>query len=196
MKRVLLTLIIIVLTAGYTLAEDAQNTNIQQKPAQKISKPVNTYSGGRYSRQLNVMITSALSMDITADQKAGVTNLREKYVIPISDAETEIRQSQMDIRKMLEDPSFDPAKVKKEMDKMNDETKKVTDDYVDGLTSLRDTIGKENYEKLNNSVSKYRNDLVQMRKHGVRHSPQSYNMRQNKPGQPPQPETQAQGSGN
>jgi hypothetical protein len=81
----------------------------------------------------------------------------------MSSDETDVRKLRMNIPKMLNDPSFDPAKVKEEIDKASALDKKISDDYVDALSSLRDTIGKENYQTLTKSVFKFRNNLVQMR---------------------------------
>jgi Spy/CpxP family protein refolding chaperone len=191
MRRALLTLLMItVLATGYTLSARAQNTNGQQKTVKTYYRLT-----GRYTRMLNTMITAALGMDITDDQKKSVSDLNDKYVIPISATETEIRQSDIEIEKMLQDPSFDPAKVKKEMDKVNADRKKVMNDYVDCLASLRDTIGKENYKTLKESQYRYRRDLVQMRKHGLHRSPPSDKMN-NGNGQTTQPGSKTQNSGN
>ncbi|MFI5324356.1 MAG: hypothetical protein ACHQ6U_12705, partial [Thermodesulfobacteriota bacterium] len=142
------------------------------------------------------MIIGAMDMDITADQKKAVSGLREKYLTPISVAETGIRQSNMDIQKMLRDPSFDPAKVKKEMDSANAEMTKVMDRYVDALATLRDTIGKEKYQTLSESQYRYRNDLIQLRNRDMRRSPRPGGVNGNNgSGQPTQPKNQTQDSG-
>jgi hypothetical protein len=119
---------------------------------------------GRYAGMLSDMISGALKMDITDEQKTKVSKLRDDYMYPMSKDESELRKADMKVMKMLGDPSFDPAKVKEEIAKSDALDKKVSDMYVDALVSLRDTIGKENYVELNKSVTRYRDSLVQMRK--------------------------------
>ena len=186
MRRAVLLFMITFLAAGYTTAADTQNANDQQKSTQTFSRPPARSGTGKYSRMLNTVISGALDMDITNDQKKSVMSIREKYIVPMSEAENGIRQANIDIQKMLNDPSFDPVKVKKEMDMMSAESKKVADDYIDGLASLRDIIGKDKFQTLSQSLAKYMNDLVQMRSRGMRRSsPRSSDMNSNGYGQQP-----------
>jgi hypothetical protein len=186
MRRAVLVFMITVLAAGYAMAADTQNANNQQKPTQTFSRPPRNYMTGKYTRMLNNLISGALDMDITNDQKKSVTSLREKYIAPLAEAENGIRQAHIDILKMLNDPSFNPMKVKKEVDTMTAQSKKVADDYIDGLASLRDIIGKDKFETLNRSQVRYQNDLVQMRNRGMRRSsPPSSDMNRTGYGQQP-----------
>jgi hypothetical protein len=119
---------------------------------------------GRYAGTLSDMISGALKMDIGEEQKTKVSKLRDEYLYPMTKDESELRKTDVNVMKMLGDPSFDPVKVKEEIAKSDALDKKVSDMYVDALVSLRDTIGKENYAELNKSVARYRDSLVQMRK--------------------------------
>jgi Spy/CpxP family protein refolding chaperone len=163
MRPAILALIIALLTAG---ASFAQNNNLQQmsRKSRSYSLKSSSFMMGRYSGMLSDMISGALKMDISDEQKAKVSKLRDDYMYPMTKDENELRKADINAMKMLGDPSFDPAKVKEEIAKSDALGKKVSDMYVDALVSLRDTIGKENYAELNKSVTRYRDSLVQMRK--------------------------------
>jgi len=163
MKPAVLALSVALMTAGVSIAADTQVPQRQQKHRSSYSMKSSAYFMGRYSKNLNDMIDGALKMNLTPEQKSKVSELSSTYSSPMSGYETDVRKLRMNIPKMLNDPSFDPAKVKEEIDKANALDKKISDDYVDALTSLRETIGKENYQTLTKSVYKYSNDLVQMR---------------------------------
>ena len=164
MKPAVLALSVAIMTAGVSFAADTQNSNPKPRTRSGYTVRPNAYFMGRYSKNLGDMIESALKMNLNEEQKAKVSALTGKYSDQMSKDETEVRKLRMNIPKMLNNPSFDPAKVKAEVDKANALEKKISDNYVDALTSLRDTIGKENYQSLTKSVYRYREDLVQMRK--------------------------------
>lgn len=195
MRAVAFTLIISALAAGFSFAAAAQDIKNQTKP-QMLSVPSSPFTTGKYSKMLNDMVGGAINMDITDDQKQKVSGLRKEYVIPMSKQESDIRQAQMGILKMIEDPSFDPAQVKKEIENVNAASKKVADQYIDGLVSLRDTVGKENYKTLSASLSKYQQNLIQMRKHSKYQSMQSPDTRKTTSGLTSRPVTETQDTGN
>ncbi|HVY55117.1 MAG TPA: hypothetical protein VHC46_05110 [Thermodesulfobacteriota bacterium] len=163
MKPAVLALSVALMTAGVSFAADTQ---IQQRQPRQRSYTVrpNAYFMGRYSKNLSDMMQGALKMNLSAEQKTKVSELDTKYSDPMSKDEMEVRKLRMGIPKMLNDPSFDQKKVKEEIDKANALDKKISDDYVDALASLRDTIGKDNYQTLTTSLYRYRDDLVQMRR--------------------------------
>lgn len=174
MKPAVLALTVALMTAGVSIAADTQvPQQQQQKQRRGYSMKSSAYFMGRYSKNLSDMIDGALKMNLTPEQKSKVSDLSAKYSSQMSGDETDVRKLRMNIPKLLNDPSFDPAKVKEEIDKASALDKKISDDYVDALTSLRDTIGKENYQTLTKSVYRYRNDLVQMRR-----TKQSFNRQQ------------------
>jgi Spy/CpxP family protein refolding chaperone len=165
MKPAVLTLVIALLTAAVSFPAGAQDYQQQFKTNKRsYSLKSSSYKMGMYSRMLNDMISGALRMDLTEEQKTKVSKLRDDYQYPMTKDESTLRGAKMNILKMLENPAFDPAKVKDEIGKSNELDKKLSDTYVDGLVSLRGTIGEEKYEELTKSVNRYRDNLVQMRK--------------------------------
>ena len=165
MKPAVLTLVIALLTAAVSFPSVAQDYQQQFKTIKRsYSLKSSSYKMGMYSRMLNDMISGALRMDLTEEQKTKVSKLRDDYQYPMTKDESTLRNADMKVLKMLENPAFDPAKVKEEIGKSNEIDKKLSDTYVDGLVSLRDAIGKEKYEELTKSVNRYRDNLVQMRK--------------------------------
>lgn len=165
MKSAVLTLVIALLTAAVSFPAGAQDYQQQFKTKKRnYSLKSSSYMMGRYSRMMNDMISGALRMDLNEEQKTKVSKLRDDYLYPMTKDENTLRNANMNILKMLENPAFDPAKVKEEIGKSNELDKKLSDTYVDGLVSLRDTIGKEKYELLSKAVNRYRDNLIQMRK--------------------------------
>jgi len=165
MKLAVLTLVIALLTAAVSFPAGAQDYQQQFKTNKRsYSLKSSSYKMGMYSRMLNDMISGALRMDLTEEQKTKVSKLRDDYQYPMTKDESTLRGAKMNILKMLENPAFDPAKVKDEIGKSNELDKKLSDTCVDGLVSLRGTIGAEKYEELTKSVNRYRDNLVQMRK--------------------------------
>ncbi len=165
MKPAVFTLVIVLLTAGASFPSLAQNNQQQKRSKSRdYSLKSTSYMMGRNSRMMNDMISGALRMDLTEEQKTKVTKLRDDYLYPVTKDENTLRTANMNVLKMLENPAFDPAKVKEEMGKASGIEKEISDSYVDGLVSLRDTVGKEKYEELRKSVNRYRDNLVQMRK--------------------------------
>lgn len=164
MKPAVFALTFALMTAVVSLAADTQVPQRQQRQRSGYSLKSSAYFMGRYSKNLSDMIDAALKMKLTAEQKSQVSAISGKYSDQMTGDESDVRKLRVNIPKMLNDPSFDPAKVKAEIDKANALEKKISDDYVDALASLRDTIGKENYQTLTKALYKYRNDLVQMRK--------------------------------
>ena len=164
MKPAFLAITIAIMTAGFSYAADTQSTQIHQRQRKSYSLKSNAYFMGRNSNNLNNMIDGALKLNLTDEQKSEVTALGQKYYKQMYSDETEVRRMRIAIPKLLNDPSFDPANVKKEIGKANSLEKKISDDYVDALTSLRTIIGKDNYAKVTKALYKYRDDLVQFRK--------------------------------
>jgi hypothetical protein len=162
MRAVVVTLIIALFTAGISFAQSSQQKVHRKKSNYSLKS--SSYMMGDYSRMLNDMISGALRMDLSADKKTKVSKLRNEYMYQMSKDENKLRNANAAVTKMMQDPSFDPAKVKEEFGKSDALDKKIFDAYVDALASLRDTIGKENYEELNKAVTRYRASLVQMRK--------------------------------
>ena len=165
MKSAVLILAFTMLSTGVSFPSLAQNNQQQTKPNMRnYSIKTSSYMMGKYSRMLNDMISGALRMDLTEKQKTKVSRLREDYLYPMTKEENTLRSANMNILKMVENPAFEPAKVKEEIGKSSEMDKKLSDGYVDCLASLRDTIGGEKYENLSKSVSRYRDNLAQMRK--------------------------------
>ena len=164
MKPAFLALTLMLVTAGFSFAADTQD--LQRMPRNRSVHTVrpNAYFMGRYSRNLTDLFQGALKMDLTDQQKTKVSALNEKYTEQMSKDESQVKRLKLNLPKMLNDPSFDPAKVKEEIGKVDSLNKKISDNYVDALASLRDTIGKENYKTLTTSLYRYRDDLIQMRR--------------------------------
>ncbi len=162
MKSVLLSVLVLMLSVGFSHA--AQNDQPSRSGSGARMKSMQAPGMGKYSRMLDSMVSMAEGMEISDEQKEKVAKIRNDYVSPMVKEELEFRKIHMQIMKMVEDPSFDAAEVKKEIEKADAINKKVADNYVDGLASLRDTLGAEKYTELNKSTYKYRQDLIQMRK--------------------------------
>src|SRR3990170_3407224 len=118
MKLAVLTLVIALLTAGVPSPSLAQNNKQQNRmKTRNYSLKSSSYMMGRYSRMMNDMISGALRMDLTEEQKTKVSGLRDDYLYPMTKDENALRNANMNILKMVENPAFDPAKVKEKIER-------------------------------------------------------------------------------
>lgn len=163
MRSVLLSMSILMFAACVSRAQETEPTS---PPKMETRQPRVMQSAGigKYSRMLGSMVTAAEGMDISGEQKEKIATIRADYIEPMATEETRFRKLHSQIMKMLEDPAFDAAEVKKEIEKADAINKKIADKYVDGLASLRDTLGLEKYTEVNKSAFIYRQDLIQMRR--------------------------------
>ena len=105
--------------------------------------------GGMYSMMVHHVLMKANTLDLTDSQKQDLVNIREKYHYPTVRKEADFKISHMKVMDMLQDPNFDPAKVKAEVKLSNDINLEMANMSIDALTAVRDAIGVENFKKAN-----------------------------------------------
>lgn len=105
--------------------------------------------GGMYSMMVHHVLMKANTLGLTDTQKQDLVNIREKYLYPTVRKEGDFKISHMKIMDMLQDPNFDPAKVKAEVKLSNDINLEMANMSIDALTAVRDAIGVENFKKAN-----------------------------------------------
>lgn len=159
MRSVICAVLIFMLAAGLSYA--------QQKP----TPPRQSYRGytpavrgiGHYNAMLESMLDISAGMELTDKQMKKMEEIRIKYLKPIAEEMREFRKLHLSIYKTLQDPSFDSAKVKSELDKADALSKKMAYQFVDGVSMLRDTLGPEKYKEMNTASFRYRNNMMQLR---------------------------------
>lgn len=165
MKSVLLSLFVLMLAAGVSHAEETQPP---PEPVKKTrARYMQSQGMNKYSRMLDNTLTAAEGMEISDEQKEKIATIRVDYINSMIKEELELRKLHTQIMKMVSDPAFDAGNVKKEVEKADAVNKKIVDNYIDGLASLRDTLGPEKYTEVNKSGYRYRHDLIQMRKRQI-----------------------------
>jgi len=159
MRSVLFAILIFTLAAGLSYAQPGQTTS---RKTHRAMKP-----RARGLTQYNVMLRDMLirteGLELTKEQVKKIDEIRTKYLEPLSEKMREQQKLQFSIYKMLQDPSFDPAKVNSKMDEAYNMGKKMANQFVDGIAALRDAVGPEKYKEMNSASFRYKNDLIQLR---------------------------------
>ena len=166
MKSALISILIFTLSVGLCFAEQGERP---RNPEGKIrlSGRVITPMAGKYSSMLNDMISTAEGMEITGEQRQKLSEIQNKYVTSLSKEESEFKNLHFQIMKKVEDPSFDPQVLKKEIKEANAINTNAANSFVDALVMVRDLLGKEMYEQVNKSIKQHEQDLIQLRRKQV-----------------------------
>jgi hypothetical protein len=108
--------------------------------------------GGKYTSIYGIMLHHTLmkanSLELTDGQKKELSSVNDMYLYPIVQKEADFKISHLKVMDMLHDPNFDPAKVKEEIKNSHEINLAMADLYVNGLVSIRKTIGVENFKKI------------------------------------------------
>jgi uncharacterized protein YnzC (UPF0291/DUF896 family) len=130
---------------------------IQQKAGQKDMPAsgmmgMHGMMGGEHTSMYGMMIHHLLmkanNLELTDEQKKELSKINEMYLYPIVQKDADFKISHIKVMDMLHDPNFDPLKVKEEIKNSNDISLAMADLYVNGLVSIRKTIGLENFKKI------------------------------------------------
>jgi len=157
MKKLAISLVVLVFFAGLSFAQGT----MQQKEGQTgmTGSGKTGMQGGMmehmrggmhpmiYSMMVNHVLMKANTLNLTETQKKELANIQEKYIYPMVRKEADFKISHMKIMNMLQDPNFDPAKVKAEAKASNDINLDMANLLVDALAAIRKTIGVENFKK-------------------------------------------------
>jgi Spy/CpxP family protein refolding chaperone len=153
MRRFIISIAVIMCLANFSFAEGP----MQQRPGQKgMPGPgmmgMHGMMGGKHTSMYGMMIHHLLmkanSLELTDEQKKELSKINETYLYPIIQKDADFKISHIKVMDMLHDPNFDPAKVKEEIKNSNDISLAMADLYVNGLVSIRKTIGVENFKKI------------------------------------------------
>ena len=80
--------------------------------------------------------------------KSKVKNLRMEFIEKTLRQETEIKIEKMKLYDLLKSPDFNTSDAKKLLKSINDKEYKLKEYYINALSNLRKTIGKDNFKKL------------------------------------------------
>ncbi len=153
MRRFIISIAVIMCLVTFSFAQGPA----QQKPGQKGMPGPGTMGmhgmmGGNHTSMYGMMIHHLLmkanDLELTDDQKKELSKINETYLYPIVKKDADFKISHIKVMDMLHDPNFDPAKVKEEIKNSNDISLAMADLYVNGLVSIRKTIGVENFKKI------------------------------------------------
>lgn len=100
-----------------------------------------------YSMMVEHVLMGANTLGLTDTQRKELADVKERYVYPMAHKEADFKISHMKIMDMLQDPNFDPAKVKAEVKASNDINLDMANMSVDALAAIRKAIGVENFKK-------------------------------------------------
>jgi hypothetical protein len=145
MSRLIVSLFILVSVAGLSFAQGM----MQQKRGQvtMMGRGMSGMHSMMYSMMVQHVLMKASTLELTDAQKRELAGIPEKYLYPMVRKEADFRISHMKIMNMLQDPNFDPDKVKAEVKASNDINLEMANMSVDALAAIRKAIGVENFKK-------------------------------------------------
>ena len=158
MKRLIASVLILLFAASPSFSQGM----MQQKKGQTgmMGKGMMSMHGGMmrgmphmYSMRVHHAIMKANTLDLTDAQKKELADIQEKYLFPMVRREADFKISHMKIMDMLQDPNFDPAKVKAEIKVSNDINLEMANMSVDALTAIRKSIGIDKFKKISGMMS-------------------------------------------
>ncbi|MCK5710045.1 MAG: hypothetical protein KAI07_05850 [Deltaproteobacteria bacterium] len=161
MRFVLFSLIVLMLTAGFAMAEKPEK---KEKPREGFRKErVHRIRSGKYSRMLISMVQKTGKLDLTEQQKDRVNTIRSKYISPIISEENQSRALQRKFMSQLHDPQFNPSTLKTTAKETDEANAKIADMFIDGMAALREAVGPKNYAKLTPAAYIDRRTLIKLK---------------------------------
>lgn len=153
MRRLIVLIAVIMCFANFSFAQGPMPQKARQKGMPHPgTMGMHGVMGGKQSSIYGMMLHHALmkanDLDLTPEQKKELSNVNETYLYPIVQKDADFKISHIKVMDMLHDPNFDPSKIKEELKNSNDINLAMADLYVDGLVSIRKTIGLENFKKI------------------------------------------------
>ena len=161
MRFVLFPLIVLMLTAGFAMAEKPEK---KEKPREGFRKErVHRIRSGKFSRMLISMVQKTGKLDLTKQQRDSVNAIRSKYISPIISEENQSRALQRKFMSQLLDPEFNPSTLKTTVKETDEANAKIADMFIDGMEALREAVGSENYAKLSPATHIDRHTLIKLK---------------------------------
>jgi Spy/CpxP family protein refolding chaperone len=148
MSRLAIYFAILVIATSLSFAQGIMRENGEQSGGQM---EMMSMDGGMSPKVCNMIVhhvfIKANTLNLTNAQRKELANIRDKYFYPMVHKEADFKISHMKIMDMLQDPNFDPAKVKAEIKALNDIDVEIENMSVDALAAMRKAIGIENFKK-------------------------------------------------
>lgn len=168
MKFILFALAFFILAAGFTHAEKKEKTS---NPASGFKKEkVVKMRSGKFSRIFLNMMHKARSLEISDEQQKEINGIRRKYFDSIAGEEKKSRMLQRTFMKQLENKEFDPSELKTVSVEIQEANLKAADNFIEGITKLKEVVGSKNFAKLYPITKISRNALIQLREESLKHS--------------------------
>ncbi|MGB7291724.1 MAG: hypothetical protein WBD99_06110 [Thermodesulfobacteriota bacterium] len=167
MRRFIISIAVIICLANFSFAQSPMQQKVGQKgmPGPGMMG-MHGMMGGKHTSMYGMMIHHLLmkanNLELTDQQKNELSKINEMYLYPIVQKEADFKISHFKVMDMLNDPNFDPSKVKEEIKNSNDISLAMADLYVNGLVSIRKTIGLENFKKIMAPMPMMRGQMMKM----------------------------------
>ena len=161
MRRLIILLVTLIFATSLSFAQGMMQEKGEQSGGQMemMGKGMMGMQGGMmahmmggmhpmmYSMMVHHVLMKANTLDLTDTQMKELANIQEKYVYPMVRKEADFKISHMKIINMLQDPNFDPSKLKAEIKASNETNLEMANMLIDALTAIRKAIGVENFKK-------------------------------------------------
>lgn len=148
MRRLIILLVTLIFATSLSFAQGM----MQEKGEQSgVQMGMMSMQGGMSPTMCNMIVhhvfMKANTLNLTDAQRKELASIREKYIYPMTSKEADFKISHMKIMDMLQDPNFDPTKVKEEIKTSNEINLEMANMSIDALTAIRKAIGVENFKK-------------------------------------------------
>lgn len=159
MRRLVASSVILIFVVSLSFAQGKMQEKGEQSGGQMemMGQGMMGMQGGMSPTMCNMIVhhvfMKANTLNLTDAQRKEVSTIRERYIYPMTRKEADFKISHMKVMDMLQDPNFDPTKVKAEVKASNDINLEMANMSVDALTAIRKAIGVENFKKAAEMVS-------------------------------------------
>lgn len=145
MKRSLIIVLILFTLTSFSFAQKSVQENGDfkyQDSKLKKKKRVESYM------LVQEFLLYASTLDLTDSQRRELDNVKENYLYPMIQNETDFQIYEMRVSDMLKAPNFDPEKIKEAIEISIKLTHENAIMSIDALDSIRKTIGIDNFNKV------------------------------------------------
>ncbi len=145
MKRSLIIVLILFTFTSFSFAQKAlqENGDIEYQDSKlKKKKRVESYM------LVQEFLLYASTLDLTDSQRRELDNIKEDYLYPMIQNETDFQISEIRVSDMLKAPNFDPEMIKKAIEISIKLTRENAIMSIDALDAIRKVVGIDNFNKL------------------------------------------------
>ena len=121
----------------------------QEEPLDKVKQKIKEVS---IIQLLEYYLIQANNLEITDDQRKGLSDLPKKYIYPMTIKNAEYEISVLDVVDILTNPNFNTDELKSALKKSKAQALEMSLFSVDAIDEIRQIIGLDNFTIIMNSM--------------------------------------------